>query len=202
MVLALSLTTLCAKTDWLSTLIYPENPWPWLHTSRIVEWKYGTMHFSFSSEDRRVLTKLWNLWDVPGLTWLCEEFFFGEFSSLTAWVFFLINFVMCVICVIWEQFHGKIYIDSRRYFKYELFPKGAISKEDLSKFLYSWLDRWNSTCMFSANQQRIWSTSHLTGCGWYINCAPSFTPPFEIELRKSREAVGESGVEMVDLQGI
>ena len=56
--------------------------------------------------------------------------------------------------------------------------------------------------MFSANQQRTWSTSHLTGGGWYLDCAPSFTPSFETELRKSREAVGESGVEMVDLQGI
>jgi hypothetical protein len=57
-------------------------------------------------------------------------------------------------------------------------------------------------CMFSANQQRTWSTSHLTGGGWYLDCAPSFTPSFETELRKSRDAVGESGVEMVDLQGI
>jgi hypothetical protein len=54
-------------------------------------------------------------------------------------------------------------------------------------------------CMFSANQQR---TSHLTGGGWYLDCAPSFTPSFETELRKSRDAVGESGVEMVDLRGI
>ena len=60
----------------------------------------------------------------------------------------------------------------------------------------------NSTCMFSANQQRTWSTSHLTGGGWYLDCAPSFTLAFEIELKKSREAVGEFGVEMVDLQGI
>ena len=56
--------------------------------------------------------------------------------------------------------------------------------------------------MFSANQQRTWSTSHLTGGGWYLDCAPSFTPSFETKLRKSREAVGESGVEMIDLQGI
>jgi hypothetical protein len=56
--------------------------------------------------------------------------------------------------------------------------------------------------MFSANQQRTWSTSHLTGGGWYLDYAPSFTPSFETELRKSREAVGESGVEMIDLQGI
>lgn len=56
--------------------------------------------------------------------------------------------------------------------------------------------------MFSANQQRTWSTSHLTGCGWYLDCHPSYTPPFEIELRKSRESVELSGVEMIDLQCI
>ena len=89
-----------------------------------------------------------------------------------------------------------------KYFKYELLAKGAITKEDLPIFLSAWLDRSNTTCMFSAHQQRTWSTSHLTGGGWYLDCSPSFTPPFESELRKSREAVGESGVDMVDLQGI
>jgi hypothetical protein len=91
---------------------------------------------------------------------------------------------------------------SFRYFKYELLAKGAITKEELPIFLSTWLDRSNAKCMFSANQQRTWSTSHLTGGGWYLDCAPSFTPSFETELRKSREAVAESGVEMIDLQGI
>ena len=77
-----------------------------------------------------------------------------------------------------------------------------MTKEDLPIFLYAWLDRSTSPCMFSANQQRTWSTSHLTGGGWYLDCAPSFTPSFETELRKSRAAVGESSVEIVDLQGI
>jgi len=54
----------------------------------------------------------------------------------------------------------------------------------------------------SANQQRTWSTSHLTGGGWYLHYAPIFTPSFETVLRKSREVVGKSGVEMIDLQGI
>ena len=45
------------------------------------------------------------------------------------------------------------------------------------------------------------TTSHLTGGVWYLDCAPSFTPSFEIELRKS-EAIGESEMEMVDLQFI
>jgi hypothetical protein len=56
--------------------------------------------------------------------------------------------------------------------------------------------------MFSALQQRTWTTSHLTGGAWYLDCTPSFTHSFETELRKSREAIGESGIEMIDLQGI
>ena len=91
---------------------------------------------------------------------------------------------------------------SYRYFKYELLAKGAITKDDLPIFLSAWLDRSSSLCMFSHNQQHTWSTSHLTGGGWYLDCVPSFTPPFESELRKSREAIGESGVEMIDLQAI
>jgi hypothetical protein len=88
------------------------------------------------------------------------------------------------------------------YFKYELLAKGAISKEDLHVFLITWLDRSNSTYMFSALQQRTWTTSHLTGGAWYLDCAPSFIPPFETEFRMSREDVRESGIEMLDLQGI
>lgn len=89
-----------------------------------------------------------------------------------------------------------------RYFKYELLPKGAISKEDLPIFLSSWVDRSNASCMFLALQQRTWSSSHLTAGAWYLDCMPSSIPAFEIELKKSREAVGESGVEMIDLIGI
>jgi hypothetical protein len=89
-----------------------------------------------------------------------------------------------------------------RYFRYELLAKGAISKEYLPVFLTTWVDRSNSACMFSALQLRTWATSHLTGGAWYLDCSPSFTPSFEIELRKLREDVGESGIEMLDLQGI
>ena len=56
--------------------------------------------------------------------------------------------------------------------------------------------------MFLANQLRTWSISHLTGGGWYLDYTSSFSLAFETELRKSGEAVGESGVEMVDLQCI
>jgi hypothetical protein len=94
------------------------------------------------------------------------------------------------------------HISEHRYFKYELMAKGAISKEDLPVFLTTWLDRSNSACMFSALQQRTWTSSHLTGGAWYLDCASSFTPSFETEIRKSREDVGETGIEMLDLQGI
>ena len=56
--------------------------------------------------------------------------------------------------------------------------------------------------MFSAVQHHTWTIFHLIDDAWHLDCAPSYTPLFEIELRKSRDAVGESGIEMVDLHGI
>ena len=56
--------------------------------------------------------------------------------------------------------------------------------------------------MFSALQQRTWTTSHLNGGAWYLDCALGFTPSFETEVKKSREDVSESGIEMLDLHGI
>ena len=55
--------------------------------------------------------------------------------------------------------------------------------------------------MFSALQQCTWTTSHITGGVWYLDCAPSFTTSLEIEFRKSKEDVSESGIEMLDLRG-
>jgi hypothetical protein len=80
--------------------------------------------------------------------------------------------------------------------------KDVISKEDLPVFLTTWVDRSNSTYMFSAVQQRTWTSSHLAGGARYLDCAVSFTPAFETEFRKSREDVGDTGIEMLDLQAI
>ena len=93
-------------------------------------------------------------------------------------------------------------IDYCRYFKYELLPKRAIAKEDLPIFLTTWLDRSNQACMFSAVQQRTWTTAHLTSGAWYLECGVGYTPPHEMELKKSRQALGESREEMVDLNTI
>jgi hypothetical protein len=56
--------------------------------------------------------------------------------------------------------------------------------------------------MFSTHQQRTWTSSHLAGGAWYLDCSAGFTPAFETELRRSREDVGDIGIEMLDLQAI
>ena len=56
--------------------------------------------------------------------------------------------------------------------------------------------------MFIAAQQKIWTTSHLIFGVWYLDCATYNTPPFEMELRKSREAIEKSEEVMEDLKGI
>lgn len=89
-----------------------------------------------------------------------------------------------------------------RYFKYELLAKKAIAKEDLPIFLTTWLDRSNDACMFSAAQQRTWTTAHLTSGAWYLDCGLGYTPPNEIELKKSRQALPESEEQMLDLNAI
>ncbi len=114
----------------------------------------------------------------------------------------MIQIKLCIFLILKCSDLISCVISQPRYFKYELLAKGAISKEELPIFLTTWLDRSNSACMFSALQQRTWTTSHLTGGAWYLDCAPSFTPSFETELRKSREEVSESGLEMFDLQCI
>ena len=102
--LPLYLKTLCAKTDWLSTLIYPASPWPWLHTSRTVEWNYGTMRFPPSSEGRRLLTKLTNLRASTELTWLWEEYSFGKiYPSPTRILIFVILIWLFTWHVFWLQ---------------------------------------------------------------------------------------------------
>ena len=76
--LLLSMTKQCVKIDWLSTLKYPASPCPWLHTSKIVEWSYGTMHSPPSSEGRMLLTNLTILRASTELTRLWEEYSFGK----------------------------------------------------------------------------------------------------------------------------
>lgn len=64
-------------------------------------------------------------------------------------------------------------------------PKEGIAKEDLSPFLGTWLDRTSADCMFSKNQLRTWSSAHLRGMGWYLECGAQHVPNIEDELFRS-----------------
>ena len=81
-----------------------------------------------------------------------------------------------------------------RYFKFELEGKGAIASLDLPAFLSSYLDRTSVACMFTAHQLWTYTIAHLSGGGWYLDCSLEFTPPSEVQLKRSLD-----GKEVVDL---
>jgi sRNA-binding protein len=69
-------------------------------------------------------------------------------------------------------------------------------------FLTTWIDRSSDACMFSPAQLRTWTTAHLNSGEWYLDCSMTFTPLHKIDLKQSREALGVSVVDMVDLEAI
>ena len=103
--LLLYLMKQCIKIDWLSTLNYPVSPCPWLHTSKIVEWSFGTMHSPHSSEAKMLLTKLTILRASTELTWSWEEYSFGKlYPSPTINLSFGIQFFLFTWHVLWLQY--------------------------------------------------------------------------------------------------
>jgi hypothetical protein len=89
-----------------------------------------------------------------------------------------------------------------RYFTQELFPKRGIAKEDLLPFLQTWLDRTSTDCMFSPSQLRTWTSAHLRGVAWYLECGPQHAPALEKEQFNSLEAVGGIVAEDEALAGL
>ena len=89
-----------------------------------------------------------------------------------------------------------------RYFKYELEAKGAIQREDLPTFLSGFLDRNSADCMYTANQLRTFTTAHLSGGGWYLDCPISYTHPSEVDLRNSLEGIGAINMEVDEFVGL
>ena len=85
--------------------------------------------------------------------------------------------------------HPKLCLPCR-YFKFELEGKKAIPSLDLPPFLSSYLDRTSVACMFTAHQLRTYTTPHLSGGGWYLDCTLEFTPPSEVQLRRSLDRKG------------
>jgi hypothetical protein len=74
-----------------------------------------------------------------------------------------------------------------RYFKHELLAKKAIAKADLPVFLESWMDRNSDMCMFSMPQLKTWTSTHLKGVGWYLDCVLGYVHADEKDLKSSAE---------------
>ena len=89
-----------------------------------------------------------------------------------------------------------------RYFKFELLGKGAIQRADLPPFLSVFLDRTSSSCMYTANQLRTFTTAHLNSGGWYIDCPISYTHPSELQLRNSLEGIGAVDLHVDEFAGL
>ena len=88
-----------------------------------------------------------------------------------------------------------------RYFKLELEAKGAIEK-DLPPFLSNFLDRTSANCMYTPKQLRTYTTAHLSGGGWYIDCAIAYTHPSEVQLRLSLDELGTIDMEVEKFAGL
>jgi hypothetical protein len=73
----------------------------------------------------------------------------------------------------------------------ELVPKMAITKDDLPPFLTTWSDLFSPTCMFNSHQLRVWTSAHLRGAGWYLECGLKNVPDVERTLYDSAENANE-----------
>ena len=89
-----------------------------------------------------------------------------------------------------------------RYFKFELEGKGAIASLDLPPFLSSYLDRTSVACMFTAHLLRTYTTAYLSGGGWYLDCTLEFTPPSEVQLRRSLDGKGVVDLDIDEFAGL
>ncbi len=56
--------------------------------------------------------------------------------------------------------------------------------------------------MYTANQLRTITTTHLNGGGWYIDCPISYTHPLEVELRNSLEGMGTIDMDVDEFAGL
>jgi hypothetical protein len=74
-----------------------------------------------------------------------------------------------------------------RYFKHELLEKKAIAKTELPVFFESWMDPSSEYCMFSPQQLKTWTNTHLKGVGWYLDCGLGYVHAEEKDLKSSAE---------------
>ena len=58
------------------------------------------------------------------------------------------------------------------------------------------------TCMFTAQQLRTYTIAHLSGGGWYLDCTLEFTPPSEVQLRRSLDGKGVLDLDIDEFVGL
>ena len=57
-------------------------------------------------------------------------------------------------------------------------------------------------CMFTAHQLRTYTTAHLSGGGWYLDYTLEFTPPSEVQLRRSLDGKGILDLDIDEFVGL
>jgi hypothetical protein len=56
--------------------------------------------------------------------------------------------------------------------------------------------------MFSPTQLQTWTSTHLWGVTWYLECGPQHVPDLEVDMLKSLDAVGGVVAEDEALAGL
>ena len=56
--------------------------------------------------------------------------------------------------------------------------------------------------MFTAHQLCTYTTAHLSGGGWYLDCTLEFTPPSEVQLRRLLDEQGVLDLDINEFAGL
>jgi hypothetical protein len=72
----------------------------------------------------------------------------------------------------------------------ELFLKHEIAKEVFPPFLQTWLNRSSHDYIFTSQQLQMWTSTHLRGVGWYLECGLQHVPDMDKDKFNSLEATG------------
>jgi hypothetical protein len=114
-------------------------------------------------------------------TGLCFVLSFFENSIHSQYSTFFLCFVSHVQLL---HFHFLLFFCCR-YVKRELMPKNALGHSNCPPFFGAWIEPSSDLCIFMSVQLKKFSTAHLHGGGWYLECHVNFTPDEEAELRNN-----------------
>lgn len=109
----------------------------------------------------------------------CFIIFLEFYSFLILYIF-----LMFVSHVQLLHFHFLL-IFCCRYVKRELMPKNALGHSNCPPFFGAWIQPSSDLCIFTPVQLKKFSSAHLHGGGWYLECHVNFTPDEEVEFRNN-----------------